>query len=65
MHIKALNVLRFAVENPVVVDELIESGSIPQILYYTKHMENPELFVEALRILVHVANTFKGRKVIL
>ncbi|XP_018045485.1 PREDICTED: uncharacterized protein LOC108685278 [Atta colombica] len=64
LHIKALNVLRFAAENPVVVDELIESGSIPQILYYIKHTENPELFVEALRILVHVANTFKGRKIL-
>ncbi|XP_011064506.1 PREDICTED: uncharacterized protein LOC105152112 [Acromyrmex echinatior] len=62
LHVKALNILRFAAENPVVVDELIESGSIPQILYYIKHMENPKLFIEALRILVHVANTFKGRK---
>ncbi|KYN10949.1 hypothetical protein ALC57_16875, partial [Trachymyrmex cornetzi] len=26
------------------------------------HTENPKLFVKALRILVHVANTFKGRK---
>ncbi|EGI59268.1 Armadillo repeat-containing protein 3, partial [Acromyrmex echinatior] len=64
LHVKALNILRFAAENPVVVDELIESGSIPQILYYIKHMENPKLFIEALRILVHVANTFKGRKIL-
>ncbi|KYN15562.1 hypothetical protein ALC57_12215, partial [Trachymyrmex cornetzi] len=65
LHIKILNVLRFAAENPVVVDELIDSGSIPQILNYIKHTENPKLFVKALKILVHVANTFKGRKVIL
>lgn len=65
LHIKTLNILRFAAENPVVVDELIDSGSIPQILNYIKHAENPKLFVEALRILVHIANTFKGRKVIL
>ncbi|KAG5317841.1 ARMC3 protein, partial [Pseudoatta argentina] len=64
LHAKALNILRFAAENPVVVDELIESGSIPQILYYIKHMENPKLFIEALRILIHVANTFKGRKIL-
>ncbi|XP_018313706.1 uncharacterized protein, partial [Mycetomoellerius zeteki] len=64
LHIKTLNILRFAAENPVVVDELIDSGSIPQILNYIKHAENPKLFVEALRILVHIANTFKGRKML-
>jgi len=65
LHIKALEILRFAAENPVIVDELIDSGSIPQILNYIKHAENSGFFIETLRIVVHVANTSKGRKVIL
>jgi len=65
LHIKALEILRFAAENPVIVNELIDSGSISQILNYVKHTENSRFFTEALRIVVHVANTSKGRKVIL
>ncbi|XP_036143414.1 uncharacterized protein LOC105837002 [Monomorium pharaonis] len=65
LHIKVLKILSFAAENPVVVDKLIDSESIPQILNYIKRAENPTFLAEALRIIVHVANTFRGRKVIL
>ncbi|XP_011706005.1 PREDICTED: armadillo repeat-containing protein 3 isoform X2 [Wasmannia auropunctata] len=63
-HIKALEVLRFAVENLAVVDELIDSGSISQIVSYIKYAKNPRFFTEALRIVVYIANTSNGRKVL-
>lgn len=47
------------------MDKLIEIGSIPQILNYIEHVATPKLFVEALRVIVHIANTSNGRKVIL
>lgn len=65
LHIKALEILCYAAENPAIVDELIDSGSIPQILNYIKHSENPRVFAKALKVVVHIANTSKGRKVIL
>lgn len=65
LHIKALRILCFAAENPIIVDKLIEIESIPQILNYIEHVATPKLFVEALRVIVHIANTSNGRKVIL
>lgn len=65
MHIKALEILDFAAENPTIVDELIDSGNISQILNYIKHAENSRFFAQALKVVVHVAKTSKGRKVIL
>ncbi|KMQ94440.1 armadillo repeat-containing protein 3-like protein [Lasius niger] len=62
LHIKALRILHFAAENPIIVDKLIEIGSIPQILNYIEHVATPKLFVEALRVIVHIANTSNGRK---
>lgn len=47
------------------MNKLIEIGSIPQILNYIDHVAAPELFAEAFRVIVHVANTSNGRKVIL
>lgn len=60
-----MKILHFAAENPVAVDKLIEIGSIPQILNYIDHVAASELFTEAFRVIVHIANTSNGRKVIL
>lgn len=65
LHIKALRILHFAAENPIIADKLIEIGSIPQILSYIEHVATPKLFVEALKVIVPIANTLNGRKVIL
>ncbi|XP_077263045.1 armadillo repeat-containing protein 3-like isoform X1 [Temnothorax americanus] len=64
LHIKALEILCFAAENPVIADELINSGNILQILNYIKHSENPTVFAKALQVAVHIANTSKGRQVL-
>ncbi|XP_050461481.1 armadillo repeat-containing protein 3 isoform X2 [Cataglyphis hispanica] len=64
LHIKALRILCFAAENPITVDKFIEIKSIPQILNYIEHVATPKLFVEALRVIVHIANTSNGRKVL-
>ncbi|XP_070172101.1 armadillo repeat-containing protein 3, partial [Polyergus mexicanus] len=64
LHIKALRILHFAAENSIIADKLIEIGSIPQILSYIEHIATPKLFVEALKVIVHIANTSNGRKVL-
>lgn len=65
LHIEALRILSQAAENPAVVNELINSEGIPQILSYIENPASPELFTEAIKVIAHIANTSDGRKVIL
>lgn len=64
LHIEALKILNLAAENPAIANDLIDIGGVPQILNYMEHVINPKLFVEAFKIIVHVANISNGRKVI-
>ncbi|XP_029168824.1 armadillo repeat-containing protein 3 [Nylanderia fulva] len=64
LHIKALKILYFAAENPVIVDKLIEIESIPEILNYIEHVTTQNLFIEAFKVIVQIANTLNGRKVL-
>lgn len=64
MHVEALKILNLAAQNPTIVDELIDIGSIPRILNCVQRAADPKLFAEALGIVARVANTSNGRKVI-
>lgn len=60
-----MKILNQAAENPAIIDELIVSEGIPQILNYVESAASSELFMEAFKVIAHIANTSDGRKVIL